>query len=204
MVIYFIQGAMLGFAAAVTPGPLAMYVISQAVTRGRRALPAAFSPLISDGPIAVVVLAILSRIPPRMILYLRFLGGAFLLYLAYGAWRSWRSFDSKKPLILEPGQNSALKAALINWLNPNPYISWSIILGPILLSGWHISPANGIAILAGFYSVMIGSMIGMIFIFAAAAKFGSRVQKILTAVSSFALACFGIYQIATGVRHILA
>jgi threonine/homoserine/homoserine lactone efflux protein len=197
MFIYFLQGAMLGFAAAVTPGPLAMYVISQAVIRGRRrALPAAFSPLISDGPIALAVLAVLSRTPPGMIIYLRLLGGAFLFYLAYGAWKSWRSF-SEKPLILESGQSSALKAALINWLNPNPYIAWSVVLGPILLGGWHISPANGIALLAGFYLVMIASMVGMVFIFAAAKQFGAGVQKILIAISSFALAGFAIYQICS-------
>jgi threonine/homoserine/homoserine lactone efflux protein len=191
---------MLGFAAAVTPGPLAMFIISQAVTRGwRRTLPAAFSPLISDGPIAIVVLAVLSRIPPRMIIYMRLLGGAFLLYLAYGAWKDWRNFDVKKPVV-ESGQNSALKAALINWLNPNPYIGWSVILGPILLSGWRASPANGIAMLAGFYIGMIASMIGMIFMFAAAKKFGRKVQKYLIAISSFGLACFGLYQITKGIR----
>jgi threonine/homoserine/homoserine lactone efflux protein len=196
MFVYFIQGAMLGFAAAVTPGPLAMYVLSQAVTQGRRrALPAAFSPLISDGPIALVVLAVLSRIPPGMIIYLRLLGGVFLLYLAYGAWKNWRRF-TEKPLLLDSGQSSALKAAVINWLNPNPYIAWSVVLGPILLSGWHISPINGIALLAGFYPAMIASMIGMVLIFAAATRFGSRVQRVLIAISSFALACFGIYQIA--------
>jgi len=127
------------------------------------------------------------------------LGGAFLLYLAYGAWKDWRNFDAEKPVAVESGQSSALKAALINWLNPNPYIGWSIILGPIFLSGWRASPANGIAMLAGFYTAMIASMIGMIFMFAAAKRFGSRVQKILIAVSSFALACFGLYQIS-GVR----
>jgi threonine/homoserine/homoserine lactone efflux protein len=196
MWIYFIQGSMLGFAAAVTPGPLAMYVISQAITSGRRrALPAAFSPLISDGPIAVIVLAALSQIPPRMIIYLRLLGGAFLLYLAYGAWKDWRNFDTERPVTTASRQSSALKAALVNWLNPNPYIAWSVILGPILLSGWRASPINGIAMLAGFYVVMIASMIGMIFMFAAAKRFGSRVQKILIAVSSFALASFGLYQL---------
>jgi threonine/homoserine/homoserine lactone efflux protein len=196
MWIYWIQGIVYGFAAAVTPGPLAMYVLSQAVTRGwRRALPAAFSPLISDGPIAIIVLAVLSRIPPRMIVHLRLLGGAFLLYLAYGAWKDWRNFDAEKPVAVESGQRSALKAAVINWLNPNPYIAWSVILGPILLSGWRASPANGIAMLAGFYIVMIASMIGMIFMFAAAKRFGSRVQKILIILSSVALAAFGLYQI---------
>ncbi len=196
MWIYLIQGAAYGFAAAVTPGPLVMFVISQSIRSGwRRAMPAAFSPLISDGPIAILVLAVLSRTPPHMFVYLRLLGGAFLLYLAYGAWRDWRNFDTDKPIVVEPGHRSALKAATLNWLNPNPYISWSFVLGPILINGWRISPANGIALLAGFYIVMISSMMGMILLFAAANKLGNRVQKFLIALSSAALAGFGIYQL---------
>ena len=53
--------------------------------------------------------------------------------------------------------------------------------------------------LAGFYTVMISSMIGMIFLFAAAKKLGSKVQKILIGVSSLALAFFGLYQILVGI-----
>lgn len=195
MWIYLVQGATIGFAAAVTPGPLAIFVISQALRSGwRRAMPAAFAPLISDGPIAILVLTILSRTPPRMFVYLRLLGGAFLLYLAYGAWRASQNFDTEKPATAEPRQRSALKAGMINWLNPNPYISWSFVLGPILIHGWRISPANGIALLAGFYVVMISGMIGMIFLFSAAKKLGNRIQKPLIALSAVALACFAIYQ----------
>jgi threonine/homoserine/homoserine lactone efflux protein len=204
MWIYLMQGVTFGLAAAVTPGPLALFIISQAIASGwRRAMPAAFSPLISDGPIAMLVLAILSQMPPRMIVYLRLLGGVFILYLAYGAWKSWQNFDSQKPVPPKPGQSNALKAAAINWLNPNPYISWSIIIGPILINGWRTSPANGIAFLAGFYVVMIACMIGMILLFAAANKMGRRVQKVLIALSSFALACFGLYQLWMGVSAVL-
>jgi threonine/homoserine/homoserine lactone efflux protein len=203
MWIYLIPGVTLGLAAAVTPGPLALFIISQAASSGwRRAMPAAFSPLISDGPIAILVLAVLSRMPPHMIVYLRLLGGAFILYLAYGALKAWRNFDSEKPVTVKPGQSNALKAAVINWLNPNPYISWSVIMGPIFINGWRTSPANGIAFLAGFYIVMISSMIGMILLFAAANKIGRRVQKVLIALSSVALACFGIYQLWIGLSAI--
>ncbi len=205
MWIYLLQGIALGLAAAVTPGPLAIFIISQAAARGwRRAIPAAFSPLISDGPIAVLVLAILSQTPPRMIVYLRLLGGAFILYLACGAWKALRTFDSASSAAAAPKQSNALKAAVINWLNPNPYIGWSILLGPILINGWRISPSNGIAFLAGFYVAMIASMIGMIFLFAAANRMGRRVQKALIALSSVALACFGIYQLWMGFSAVLS
>jgi hypothetical protein len=80
-------------------------------------------------------------------------------------------------------------------LNPNPYIGWSFVLGPILIKGWRASPANGIALLAGFYVVIISSMAAMIFLFASARSLGRRIQKALIAFSSVALACLGIYQL---------
>lgn len=196
MWIYLLQGGTLGLSAAVTPGPLAMFVVSRAIADGwRRALPAAFAPLISDGPIAILVLALLSQVPARMILSLRLLGGAFILYLALRTWKARSESGSNNRFA--PQRSNALKAAAINWLNPNPYISWSVIMGPILIDGLRTSPAHGIAFLAGFYVLMILVMIGMILLASAGARMGSRVQGILITLSSAALACFGIHQLWT-------
>ena len=50
--VYVIQGIGYGFAAAVQPGPFQTYVIAQTLNSAwRNTLPAAFAPLISDGPI---------------------------------------------------------------------------------------------------------------------------------------------------------
>ncbi len=196
---YLLPGAAYGFAAAVTPGPLAMYLISQAVSAGwRRTLPAAFSPLISDGPVAVLVLAALSQVPAAMVVYLRLLGGAFILYLAYGAWKSWRDFNPNQTIIAESGQNRLLKAAVVNWLNPNPYLGWSIILGPMVLGGWRKAPICGVAVMLGFYVTMIAVMIAMILLFAGAGTLGPRVRRSLIGLSSIALACLGFYQLWMG------
>ena len=87
------------FASAVQPGPFLAYLVSQSLTHGwRRTLPAAFAPFLSDGPIIVVVLFILTRLPAALLIYLRLAGGVFLLYLAYGAFQSWRTFRTNEPL----------------------------------------------------------------------------------------------------------
>ena len=188
-----------GFAAAVTPGPLLMFLLSQAVCNGwRRTLPATFSPLITDGPVAVLVLAILSQVPESLIHYLRLIGGAFILYLAFGAWKAWRAFDESRAIPAESSSNSLLKAVVVNWLNPNLYLGWSLILGPIVLGGWHQSPAKGFALIVAFYATLIITMIAMVLVFAAARAFGSRFQKILIACSSAALAGLGFYQLWIG------
>jgi threonine/homoserine/homoserine lactone efflux protein len=205
MFSYLIQGIAYGFAAAVTPGPLSMYLISQTLRHGwRRALPVAFAPIVSDGPIAVLIVTLLSRVPAEMVLYLRIAGGIFILYLALGTWRAYRSFHAETPIGGASRSIPLFKAAMINWLNPNPYIGWSLILGPILLSGWRESPSFGIAYLAGFYIIMIVTMIGMIALFAAAGTIGFRMRKSLIGLSSIALAFFGAYQLWMGGSMLLA
>jgi threonine/homoserine/homoserine lactone efflux protein len=193
-----------GFAAAVTPGPLLMFLLSQAVSHGwRRTLPAAFSPLITDGPVAVLVLAVLSQVPQILVNSLRLFGGAFILYLAFGAWKTWRAFDSGKPAAAESRPNSLLKAIVVNWLNPNLYLGWSLILGPVVLSGWHRSPAKGAALIAAFYVPLIVTMIVLVLVFAAARTFGPRLRKILIGCSSAALAVLGFYQLWLGASTVL-
>ena len=93
------------------------------------------------------------------------------------------------------GPNSLLRAILINWLNPNSYIGWSVILGPIVLSGWRKSPANGVAVVVGFYATIVSVMIAMILLFAASRNLGPKVRKTLIGLSSIALAGLGIYQL---------
>jgi threonine/homoserine/homoserine lactone efflux protein len=201
MVSYLIPAITYGFAAAVTPGPLCMYLISQAVTTGwRRTVPAAFSPLISDGPVAALVLVVLSRIPAGVVQYLRILGGIFILYLAIGAWRSWRDFNDRGESVPDQSKpNNLWKAAVVNWLNPNVYIGWSIILGPIVLNGWHRSPATGIASILSFYATMIGTMILIIVLFAAARALGPKVRRHMVGLSSLGLAYLGFYQLWLGI-----
>ncbi len=196
MSTYLILGMAYAFAAAVQPGPLQTYLISQTLSHGwRRTLPAAFCPLISDGPVIVLVLLVLSRVPVWLAQGLRLAGGLYVLYLAWGAVKAWRGYDATD---MAPAPSTLLRAALVNVLNPNPYISWSLVLGPLLLKGWREAPANSVALLAGFYGTMVLSLAGTIVLFAAARNLGPRVTRVLIGLSSVALACFGCYLLWSG------
>lgn len=201
MFAYLLLGVTYAFAAAVQPGPFLSYLVSQALSRGwRHTLPAAFAPLLSDGPIILLVLLVLSRVPPWLVSLLQAVGGFFLLYLAFGAWKNWREYGGPAPLSSTASQRTVIKAALVNLLNPNPYLAWSLVLGPLLLKGWREAPINGIALLVGFYSVMVAGQIGIVLVFSAAGKLGPRIGRLLVGASALALAGFGVFMLLAGVR----
>ena len=204
MSAYLLLGITYAFAAAVQPGPFLSYLVSQALSHGwRRALPIAFAPLLSDGPIILLVLLVLSRVPPWLVSLLQTAGGFYLLYLAFGAWKNWRGYGAPAPVNSVSSQRTVIKAALVNLLNPNPYLAWSLVLGPLLLEGWRKAPANGIAMLAGFYTVMVAGQMGIVLVFSAAGKLGPRIGRLLVGASALALAGFGVFMLSAGLRGMI-
>jgi threonine/homoserine/homoserine lactone efflux protein len=199
MYFYFISGIIFGFSAAIMPGPLITYLFSASLTQGfRRTLPAAFAPVITDGPVAILVLFVLTQLPLWVIWVLRFSGGIFILYLAFAAWKTWKNYNAISYLSTKPGQNSLFRAALINVLNPGPYLGWSLVLGPLFLKGWNETAINGITLLLSFYGIMILTLIGSIILFSTARNIGPKITRTLIAISAIALAFFGFYQIFAG------
>ncbi|MCQ3938914.1 MAG: lysine transporter LysE [Chloroflexi bacterium] len=198
MWLYLVQGIGFGFAAASQPGPFQTYLISQALTRGwQRTLPSALAPLVSDGPIILLCVLVLSQVPGWLQRVLYIAGGCFILYLAYGTFKAWRSFDANAPQPESP-VTGLPKAALMNMLSPGPYIFWTLVTGPILVAGWREAPVNGLGFLAGFYIAMVGTLAGIILVFGAAARLGPKVNRALLGISSAALFCFGLFQLWKG------
>ena len=196
---YLIQGIGYGFAAAAQPGPFQAYLISQTLSNGwRRTLPAALAPLISDGPIIVLTLVVLSHVPVWFQRFLYIAGGLFILYLAYSAFVAWRNFDEAGVVTHSASRQSAIRAAMMNALSPGPYLYWSLVTGPILLAGWRKAPVNGIGFLVSFYATIILSLIAIIVVFGTARRFGPKVNRVFVGVSAIALASFGLYQLSLG------
>src|SRR5215211_2821282 len=107
MWLYILQGLGYGLAAAAQPGPFQTYLISQTLIKGwKRSLPAALAPLLSDGPIILLCLLVLSQVAPWLQRFLYIAGGLFLLYLAYGAYETWRNFDPSLPSVETGTQQS--------------------------------------------------------------------------------------------------
>lgn len=199
MVSYLVKGFALGFAAAVQPGPFMVFMINQTLTRGfRKSWYSAFAPLISDGPIITIALLVLIQMPAWLSRGLNIAGGLFILFLAWKAFEQWKNFSFTEGVEAADGKKNIFKAALMNGLSPIPYIYWSFVTGPILLSGWREAPAYGMSFLAAFYITMIGTLIAILAIFGQAQKLGARVSQILLGLSVLALSLFGFLQLWYG------
>ena len=199
MLAYLFKGLALGFAAGAQPGPLQTYLVSQSLSQGwRRTLLAAFSPLVSDGPIIALALLALARIPDRMANFFYIAGGMFVLYLARDAYRQWKSFSPQADPASAPGPESLWRAALVNALSPGPYLFWSLVNGPLLIQAWRETPPNAGGFLLGFYGGMIGLNAAIILVFGLAGQLGDRVRRAMLGVSALALAGFGLYQLWLG------
>jgi threonine/homoserine/homoserine lactone efflux protein len=198
---YLVFGFTYAFAAAVQPGPFQTYLMSETLIRGwRRTLPAAFAPLLSDAPIIAVALLGLSRIPAEMVRFLHLAGAIFLFFLSWRAFLTWRRYNTDSKENNSSGHRPLFKAMFVNLLNPQPWLGWSLILGPLFLEGYREAPAHGIALIIGFYGTMVSCLIGLIMLFAFARRFGSRINKIMLGISVLALFFFGLYQLWLGIH----
>lgn len=195
MLSALLTAATIGFSAGITPGPLQAVFLSYAVQGGwKKALPAAFAPLATDGPVIVLVLLVLNNLPPVFLRALQIGGAFFLLYLAWDAYRSYQEFTAIQAAEETSNWGTLLKATLMNLLSPGPWLFWSLLNGPNLLRAWSVSPWRGAAYLVSFYGAFILTNIGLILLFATMGRMGERVRRGLLLTSAVALAGFAVYQ----------
>lgn len=88
--MYFLtQGIVFGLYAAVLPGLMQAFLLSQIIRSGwKRTLPLALIPLGSDGPVMLSLFFLLSQLPLWFTHGLRIFGGFYILYLAWDAYHT--------------------------------------------------------------------------------------------------------------------
>ncbi len=197
---FLLPGITFGLAAAAQPGPLMIYLVSRTLESGwKRTLPAVFAPLISDGPIALVCLLLLGSLSPAFLQYIRMAGGVFILYLSVRAGLSWRKGTPGMEIPAQASRRTLFDATVVNFLNPGPYLGWSLVIGPLFLEGWKVLPGYGVLLLTGFYLTMFLVSAGIILLFDVARERVPKLQRTLLGISAIALALFGIYQLLSGI-----
>ena len=197
---YIMLGGGFAFAAAVQPGPLQAFLFARVTQIGwKKTLPAAFAPLLSDGPIALLVLLLLNGLPEIIKPILQSAGGVFLLVIAYKTFGDWEKKKVERSKSDESAPKTIFQAALVNILNPNPYIGWSLVLGPAILNAWQKNPIFGFALVISFYFTMLLSLMIIIFIFGTSGRLHELQRKRLLLVSIILLAMIGAFQLVTAI-----
>jgi len=157
---FLLSGIFFGLAAGTSPGPVLALVFSETVKYGRKeGVKIAISPLITDLPIVLFVLLILSNLVKHgfVIGAISLFGACYLIYLGFENLRvKINVFD------VESAKEDALKRGVIaNFLNPSPYLFWLSIGGPVIFESLDIHISATVLFISGFYSLLIGSNIGI-------------------------------------------
>lgn len=151
-------GLGLGASAGLAPGPLGALVIGETVRHGVGAgLRVAIAPLLTDLPIIALALALVQQAAglPRLMAGIALAGAAYLAWLAF---ETWRATPAAAAASAPAGTARPLRrGALVNLLNPHPYLFWFSVGAPYLLATAAGGMAAPAAFLLGFYLALVGA-----------------------------------------------
>jgi threonine/homoserine/homoserine lactone efflux protein len=194
MLEYILIGGGFAFAAAAQPGPLQAFLLSRVAAVGwRRTLPAAVAPVISDGPIALIVLTLLHQVARGFETFLRGAGGLVLLYFAVRTFMEWRRFGEGTEQKGASSPRTLWQAVAVNFVNPGPWIGWSLIIGPVALKAWAETALNAIVLVLSFYVVMVASLVAIIMLLGTTTFLGPRGRRGLLLAAAIVLAGLALY-----------
>lgn len=153
---FLFSGIVFGLSAGLSPGPLTTLVISESLKHGmREGMKVALAPLITDLPLILVAMFLLSRLSDmKPVIGMIFLcGSLFLAYLGYES-LVFKGFDM---VIRQVRPQSLKKGIIANFLNPNPYLFWISVGSPELLKALKINAFSAAGFIFCFYFFLVGS-----------------------------------------------
>lgn len=157
---YLTMGTLLGLTAGLSPGPMLTLVISHTLQHNKHeGAKIAFAPLITDLPVILVTYFVFSKIAHFNLILgvISLLGGMYVSRLAYHTFRS----QALTTDIAVNAPGSFKKGILTSVLNPNPWFFWLTVGIPIVFKAYAISLLTAILFFVSFYTLLIGSVIGV-------------------------------------------
>jgi threonine/homoserine/homoserine lactone efflux protein len=159
-ITHLTMGAVFGLTAGISPGPLLTLVISETLRHNKReGVKIALAPLITDIPIVLLTIFILSKMASFDIVLglISILGGIFIAYLGYDSIKSRGIEIDIQNLKLK----SIRKGILVNILSPHPYIFWLMVGAPVTIKAYQENPVAAFAFITAFYVLLVGSKISI-------------------------------------------
>ena len=185
-----LAGITLGIVEGVKPGPLLTTVLKETLTSGfRGGMRAASAPIFTDGPLILFSIYIASWIANHPLVFcgISIVGAIFL---------SRMGIECFNPEILDIDSTdidlskSLKKGILTNLLNPNAYIFWLLIGGPLMATAADTEPVAPFAYAISFIlSIVIVKILLAYFISKAQVNLSS--ERYLLALKICGIAMFG-------------
>ena len=160
-----LAGATLGIIEGIKPGPLLTMVIRETLSGGLRAgVWTAAAPIFTDGPLVIVSLFAAAWIAsnPLALFLISALGALFLAYMGY------ECFGIEPPTIESEAvaPTGSFKRGLItNLLNPNVYVFWFLIGGPLMASAAVEEPLAPLAYALAFLFTLVMAKVTIAWLF---------------------------------------
>ena len=158
-------GLALGIVEGVKPGPLLTMVIRETLSGGLRAgIWTAAAPIFTDGPLVFFLMIGGSWIStqPTILIAISILGAGYLLKMGLECF----TIEPPSPDLAEIDVSDSFKrGVLTNLLNPNVYIFWFLIGGPLMASVADEEPLAPVAYALTFLVsiIMVKSLIALAF-----------------------------------------
>lgn len=157
MIYYLVNGAGLGLTAGLSPGPLMTLLLAESLRGG---WPAGFrvsiAPLVTDSVLVSLALLVAAPLPPWGLAVISVVGGLILL------WMGWGTIRSRPAEPMAGGQpgvaaaNPLAKAIATNLLNPQAFLFWLTVGGPVLRTAYEKSGLSGpLSFMGAFFAIMI-------------------------------------------------
>jgi len=160
MLSFIAVGITLGIWAGLSPGPLFAVLVAQSVRYGtREGIKVALAPLITDPPIILVTMLVLTRVKNshHILGVLSAIGGLYVAYMAYESLCS----DAAAPVGKNAVPRTFARAITVNFLSPHPYLFWLTAGGSLILEAWRLGPAVPAVFVACFYACLVGAKLAV-------------------------------------------
>lgn len=186
-------GIGLGLSAGISPGPLQALVVTSTLRSGFGAgVRVAIAPLLTDTPIVAASVLAISSLPESWVRGIAIAGG--LAIVAMGGWEIIHARANANRTDGSGRSGDMLKGAIVNLLNPHPWIFWIGVGAPTLVTAWRDAPGRGLAFLIGFYTLIVGTKIALAAMIAAGGKRLSLEARYRMLIASGALLVgFGVF-----------
>ena len=153
--VIFTMGFLMGAPSGISPGPMLILIISEAMRHGIRAgVKVAIIPLLTDLPVVLSSGFLFTQISEMNFLLgvISLIGFVFLFYLGSKNIRSANveiSDYTPPPLLLK-------EIIFANLLNPNPYLFWFTVGAPLMVRSFQQTLILGVVFLFSFYLGLVG------------------------------------------------